>query len=139
MAPFEVIGVGIDLVEIARFRALLARRPALALRCFSEAERASLARRRDPVPALAARFAAKEATMKALGVGLGAFALAEVEVLSAPTGAPCLQLSGRAARLAAQRGATAFPLSLTHSEQSASALVLAQGAAAEQGSERGDR
>jgi len=63
----RVIGMGIDAVDVERFRQLLARRPNLAQRIFTDAERSFLSARTDPVPGLAARFAAKEATMKALG------------------------------------------------------------------------
>src|ERR687891_148860 len=99
-----VIGVGGDAVEGDRFRRLLARRPRLAGRLFTEEELAFAARRRDPAQPLAARFAAKEAVLKALGVGLGSARLAEIEVTRAAGGAPALQLGGRAAALAAERG-----------------------------------
>ena len=74
---------------------------------------------------LAARFAAKEAVMKALGVGLGAFAFRDVEVVKAPSGAPSLSLSGRAADLAARRGVRTWHLSLTHSGLVAEAVAVA--------------
>ena len=76
-----VVGVGLDAVDLDRFRALLARRPRLSGRLFTDGERAYAGQTADPVPRLATRFAAKEATMKALGVGLGAFAFADVEVV----------------------------------------------------------
>jgi holo-[acyl-carrier protein] synthase len=123
----EVLGLGTDLVEIPRFRAVLDRRPRLADRVFDERERASLAGRRDPVPGLAARFAAKEAVMKALGVGLGAFALAEVEVSRRVGGEPVLALHGRAAALAERRGVREWRLSLSHTATTAMAVVLALG------------
>ena len=63
-----MIGVGLDVVDIERFREVLARRPAMHQRLFTDGERALAAGRTDPVPALAVRFAAKEAVMKALGV-----------------------------------------------------------------------
>ena len=66
-------GIGIDAVEVDRFRTVLRRTPGVADRVFTDGERAAGARRRDPAQRLAARFAAKEAVMKALGVGLGAF------------------------------------------------------------------
>ena len=123
----EVLGLGTDLVEIPRFRTVLDRRPRRAARVFDERERASLAGRRDPVPGLAARFAAKEAVMKALGVGLGAFALAEVEVARRDGGEPVLHLHGRAAALAEQRGVREWRLSLSHTATTAMAVALALG------------
>lgn len=122
-----VVGLGSDLLEIPRLRAVLDRRPALIDRCFTDAERADLAPRRDAVPGLAVRFAAKEAVMKALGVGLGAFALREVEVRRGPAGEPDLVLHGRAAALASARGVTGWRLTLSHSSQSAMAVALALG------------
>lgn len=121
-----MIGIGIDLVEVDRFRRLLQRRPRVLGRLFTGYERESLARRHDPVPGLAARFAAKEATMKALGVGLGAFSFSEVEVRRLPSGAPQLALSGRAADLAAARGLSDFALSLSHTDETATAVVFAR-------------
>ena len=120
-----MIGIGIDAVEVDRFRMVLARRPALADRVFTASERAHVARSADPVPRLAARFAAKEAVMKALGVGLGAFAFHDVEVVSAPSGAPALVLSGRAAALAVEQGVVGWRLSLTHTSRSALAVAVA--------------
>ncbi|HET9091140.1 MAG TPA: holo-ACP synthase [Acidimicrobiales bacterium] len=121
-----MIGVGIDLVELRRFRQVLARRPGVAGRLFTEAERGSLAARRDPVPGLAARFAAKEAAMKALGVGIGAVSFRELEVRRLESGAPRLEVSGRAAELAGRLGVESFHLSLTHTEETASAVVIAR-------------
>jgi phosphopantetheine--protein transferase-like protein len=69
-----VVGVGVDAVDVDRFRLALRRRPRLADRLFTDGERADVAATRDPAERLAARFAAKEATMKALGSGLGSFA-----------------------------------------------------------------
>jgi holo-[acyl-carrier protein] synthase len=126
-APGAVLGLGTDLVEIPRFRMVLERRPRLAERVFDARERASLAGRRDPVPGLAARFAAKEAVMKALGVGLGAFALNEVEVARHDGGEPVLRLHGRAAALAETRGVREWRLSLSHTATTAMAVALALG------------
>jgi holo-[acyl-carrier protein] synthase len=123
----DVLGLGTDLVEIPRFRAVLDRRPRIVERVFDPRERASLDGRRDPVPGLAARFAAKEAVMKALGVGLGAFALAEVEVARAEGGEPSLRLHGRAAALAEHRGVREWRLSLSHTATTAMAVALALG------------
>ena len=118
-------GIGLDVVDLDRFRLLLSRRPAIAERVFTASERADAARAKDPVPHLAARFAAKEAVMKALEVGIGAFAFREVEVHRAKSGAPGISLSGRAAVLARDKGADVWHLSMTHSDLVAAASVVA--------------
>src|SRR5207244_1946900 len=82
-------------------------------------ERAYAFRHHDPAPRLAARFGAKEAVMKALGVGLGAFKLRDVEVMRKRGGAPVVALHGKAAVLADERGVTAWHLSLTHTDSMA--------------------
>lgn len=123
-----MIGIGLDAVDVARFRRVLARRPRLAERLFTEGERTYAARRADPTERLAARFAAKEALLKSLGAGLGAAAFQDIEVVAAPSGAPRLSLRGRAAVLAESRGVVRFELSLTHTHTSAQAIVVALGA-----------
>lgn len=120
-----MIGLGIDAVEVARFRQVLARTPGVAQRLFTDGERAYGARFKDPAPRLAARFAAKEAAMKAMGVGLGAFAFHDVEVVKAPSGAPSLRLSGGAAALAERLGVRELKLSITHTDETAEAVVAA--------------
>jgi holo-[acyl-carrier protein] synthase len=120
-----VLGVGVDAVDVVRLRRTLERTPSFATRVFTETEQALAATRRDPVPALAARFAAKEAVMKALGVGLGAFALREVGVVTLASGQPVLHVTGRAAGLAAEQGVTTWHLSLTHTATVAVAVVVA--------------
>lgn len=121
-----MIGVGTDLVEIERFRVALARTPSLAVRLFSDAERAYAAGQADPAERLAVRFAAKEAVMKALGVGLGAFPLRDVEVERDDTGRPRLVLRGRAEALAVTRGVTAWHVSLSHTASFAQAVAVAE-------------
>jgi holo-[acyl-carrier protein] synthase len=120
-------GLGTDLVEIARFRLALARRTSLSDRLFTEGEQEYAYGQHDPVQSLAARFGAKEATMKALGAGLGAFRFREVEVVRDDSGAPSLSLHGAAAELAHERGVHAWQLSLTHTDTTAMAVVLALG------------
>jgi holo-[acyl-carrier protein] synthase len=120
-----IVGVGVDVVDIERFRGVLARTPAMRERLFTEAELAYVAPRLDPVPSLAARFAAREAVMKALGLGLGAFGFHEVSVHVADGGAPSLIITGRAAELAAQRRAATFHVSLSHDGPVAIAIVTA--------------
>jgi holo-[acyl-carrier protein] synthase len=120
-----VIGIGIDAVEVARFRTVLARTPGVARRVFTDGERAYGDRARDPAPRLAARFAAKEAVMKAMGVGLGAFRFHDVEVVRAPSGQPLLVVRGAAATLAEELGVTGWRLSLTHTDETAEAVAVA--------------
>ncbi|MGH9247763.1 MAG: holo-ACP synthase [Acidimicrobiales bacterium] len=126
MATVSVVGTGVDVVDVERFRRVLTRRPQVARRIFTDAEREYATRKADPAPSLAARFAAKEATMKALGVGLGAFRLRDAEVVRTSSGEPWLRLTGGAAALAARRGAARFHLSLTHSALTAIAFVVAE-------------
>ena len=121
----NVVGIGTDLVEIERFRLAMERRARLPERLFSDDERAYAFRHRDPVPRLAVRFAAKEAVMKALGVGLGAFKLRDVEVVRRRGGAPVVGLHGKATVLADERGVNAWHLSLTHSDSMAMAVAIA--------------
>ena len=120
-----MIGIGADLVDVDRFRLALQRTPRLVDRLFSDAEQAYARRRRDPAERFAARFAAKEAAMKALGVGLGAFPLRDVEVVRADSGEPSLVLHGRAAELAASRGVTTWLLTLSHTSGVAHAIAVA--------------
>jgi holo-[acyl-carrier protein] synthase len=123
----RVRGIGVDAVDVARFRMVLVRRPGLAGRLFTDAERAYAHSGRDPGPRLAARFAAKEAVLKALGVGIGATGFRDVEVVRGDNGAPRLSLVGRAAALAAERGVRWWHLSLTHTDLVAVASVVAEG------------
>jgi holo-[acyl-carrier protein] synthase len=123
-----IVGVGVDEVELGRFRGVLARTPSVGARLFTEGERGYAEAAVDPTARLAARFAAKEAVMKALGVGLGAFGFHECEVVrDDATGAPSLVLHGAAAALATERGVTRWHVSLTHTDTCAAAFVIAEG------------
>ena len=97
-----LIGIGIDVVEIERFRESLRRTPSMRERLFTAAELDYVSSKADPVPSLAARFAAREAVMKAMGLGLGAFGFHEVSVERAASGAPSLMVD-RAGRRAGRR------------------------------------
>jgi holo-[acyl-carrier protein] synthase len=120
-----VIGIGTDLVEVDRFRLALERRPTIEERLFSDAERAYSHRFKDPTKHLAARFGAKEAVMKAMGVGLWKFALRDVEVVKLRTGQPLVQLHDKAAAMAVERGVREWRLTLTHTDSMAMAIALA--------------
>ncbi len=121
-----MIGIGIDLVDIERFRRSLERTPSMTQRLFTATELAYVAPKVDPVPSLAARFAAREAVMKALGVGLGAFGFPDVWVERTDAGVPWLVVTAAAADLASAAGVTAWHLSLTHSDTIAAAYVIAE-------------
>ena len=94
-------------------------------RIFTEHELAYVAPKSDPVPSLAARFASREAVMKAMGLGLGAFGFHDVWVAHRESGEPHLHVTGWAAELAAQRGIATWHLSITHTELVAIAYVVA--------------
>ena len=112
-------GVGIDLLEIDRMDRALRRHPRLADRVFTEAERDYAAARARPARHLAARFAAKEAVVKALGLSAG-FGLREIEIVAGEP--PTARLSGRAAEAA---GGARVEISLTHSRHFAAAVAVA--------------
>jgi len=119
LAP--VCGVGIDLLEIARLERALERRPRLAERLFTEQERRYAAARARPAQHLAARFCAKEAVAKALG--LSAWSFGDVEVVAQADG-PTVRLTGGAAARARALGVRVL-LSLTHSDLQAAAVAIA--------------
>jgi holo-[acyl-carrier protein] synthase len=122
-----MIGIGVDLVEIDRFRHALERTPALMDRIFTAAERDYSLRRRDPTERFAVRFAAKEAVMKAMGVGIGQVRLQDIEVDRAASGQPSVVLHGTAAQRAAALGIVEWKLTMTHTERSAEAIAVALG------------
>ena len=119
-----ILGVGLDLVPIARVEAMLARHGRRAAeRLFSPGERADCDGRAEPAQHYAARFAAKEAVLKALGVPPG-LRWVEIEVRTADAGRPLLILSGAAAAAAARRGVAIQHVSLTHAGGMAAAVVV---------------
>jgi holo-[acyl-carrier protein] synthase len=121
-----MLGVGLDAVELDRFRRTLARTPGLVERLFTPGEVAYARQRHDPTERFAARFAAKEAVLKAMGLGLGACGWHDVEVVRAEGGQPSLVLRGRALAAAQARGITTWHLSLTHTGATASAIAIAE-------------
>ena len=124
-----IVGVGIDLIEVDRLDRALARHGTrLEKRIFTRRELEDCRARADRVQALAARFAAKEACLKALGTGWSAgLSFRQVE-LTRPTGAaPRVQLHGAAAERAARLGVTVVHVSLTHQPRTAAAVVVLEG------------
>ena len=120
-----IIGLGLDATDLPRIRETVERFGERFLqRVFTDVELAYCTRQRDPVPSLAGRFAAKEATMKALGTGHSRGVLwKDIEVFR-EGGPPQLRLSGGAARRFAALGARRSLLTITHSEGLAMAQVL---------------
>lgn len=125
-----ILGLGTDLARTERFRAFLAAgKTALLERLFTAGERSYAMAKADPAPHLAARFAAKEAGMKAFGLGWrDGLAWHDFEVVPDPLGRPDLVLGGRAAELAAERGVTGVHLSYSHDGDYAVATVILEGA-----------
>jgi holo-[acyl-carrier protein] synthase len=124
-----VIGVGIDLVDLERVRALLASKGDQAMtRFFSEKEREYLASRPDASGHAAARIAAKEAVYKAMQSLAGARAVGwrDIEVSRDSEGRPTILLHGVAARLSTERGGLRIQISLTHSAVSAGAIAVVE-------------
>ncbi|HEX2658016.1 MAG TPA: holo-ACP synthase [Polyangia bacterium] len=123
-----IIGVGLDIVPIERMAATLARHGLrIEGRLFTEAERAYCTARGSPAQHFAARFAAKEALLKALGAPPG-LRWREMEVVAGANGAPALRLDGEAARAAAARGVATMHVSLTHAGGMAAAVVVLEAA-----------
>ena len=123
----NVIGVGVDLVDLDRVARLLGHKGEHAMqKFFTDAERAYLATRPDPTGHAAARIAAKEAVYKALQALPGARSVGwrEIEVTRDGDGRPAILLHGLAARLAAEHGGLVVQVSLTHSASSAGAVAV---------------
>ena len=115
-----IVGIGIDVVDVGRLARALERTPRLAARLFTDGER------RSPRPeSLAARFAAKEAVAKALGVP-GGLRWRDAEVVSDDSGRPRLAVHGGVAEEARSQGITTWHLSLSHDAAVATAIVVAE-------------
>jgi len=114
-----IVGVGVDVVDVARLGRALARTPRLAERLFTEGERDR------PLESLAARFAAKEAVAKALGAP-GGLRWRDAEVVAGPRGRPVLALHGGVAAEALAQGISTWHLSLSHDGGMATAVVVAE-------------
>ena len=123
----QVLAHGIDLVEVARIgRMVTDHGDSFLTRCFTDSERAYAGDRKRRDEHLAARFAAKEAVLKALGTGwANGIAWTDVEVVLLPSGQPTISLDGRAAEIAQSHGITRWLVSLSHTETHALASVIA--------------
>ena len=136
----NTVGLGVDIVDIARMEVILKRTPSFARRVFSEEERAYCEVRAVPAAHFAARFAAKEAVLKALGTGFSqGIGPRDVEVRRNAAGRPYVVLAGRAKEVALEQGITDLPLSLSHTRTEAVACALAlDGASARAAAKRVD-
>lgn len=120
----RVVSIGVDLVDIDRMRTILGRQARFVDRVFTESERRYCEAAADPAERFAARFAAKEAGLKALGVGLGGADFEDLVVGKQQSGEPVLLVSGRAADRAARLGIDSWLLTLSHSDAVACAVVV---------------
>ena len=125
-AGARVVAVGIDVVEVRRFSAALTRSRLLAGRLFADDEQVTRSGTPRSAASLAARFAAKEAVAKALGVP-GGMQWHDCRVVSEPTGRPVLLVTGTVAAAAAGQGIERWLLSLSHDAGIAAAVVIALG------------
>jgi len=125
----RIVGTGVDLSEVARIRGAIERHGERFLRrVFTPAERSYVDERKNRYERYAARFAAKEAAMKAIGTGWkNGVTWQDFEVANLPSGKPTLRLSGRAAQIAAELGVKSVSLSLSHTETLAIAQVILAG------------
>ena len=122
----NVVGVGIDQIEVSRIRDSLEKHGDHFLKkIFSENEQSYCKDKADPAPCLAARFAAKEAVAKAFGTGFGKeFGWLDSEIIHGDAGEPILSFKPRATELLKSKGAEKALVSLTHLETVASAIVI---------------
>jgi holo-[acyl-carrier protein] synthase len=124
-----IIGIGIDHVEMGKFRADVGlNESAFLARIFTDSEITYARSTDDYLERLAGRFAAKEATLKALGTGwTGDVDWKQIEIANTPSGQPRVTLTGRAAEIAAAAGAKYFLVSISHSSHLAIAEVVIEG------------
>ena len=121
-----IVSIGIDIVEVYRIRETLARTPRFAVRVYTDAERAYCeAKGAAAAQSYAARFAAKEAFLKALQTGWrGKITWHDIEIISGESGAPSLKITGEAWKILTDSGANRIHLSLSHTTEHAVAQVI---------------
>lgn len=122
-----VVAIGADLVDIDRMRTAIERQPRFVERVFTDAERMYCDKRNDPAERYAARFAAKEAVLKALGTGLGGGDFSDIEVIKLDSGKPELQVTGRALAKATELGIERWLITMSHSDHIAQVFVAGLG------------
>jgi len=123
----DILGIGVDVVEVARIERAMARHEAFVPRLFSPRERERCEGYSRPARRYAACFAAKEAACKALGAGKRGFSWREVELLAGEDGRPYLVLSGKTRETARRMGVQGIMVSISHTEELAVAFAQAWG------------
>jgi len=121
----RILGLGVDLADIERIRGVLEKYPRFAERCFTEHERDYAFRYARPERRLAARFAGKEAVMKAMGTGWRRVRWRDVEITGG--GKPTVRLTGTARARADILGVTGFEITITHTDTDALVIAVALG------------
>lgn len=119
----RIVGLGVDLADIARVARVLEKYPRFAERCFTPHEREYAFRHARPERRLAARFAGKEAVMKSMGTGWRRIGWQEIEITGG--GKPTVRVSGNAARRAESLGITEIMVTITHTDDSALVMAVA--------------
>lgn len=123
-----ILGVGVDLVSYDRIGKIYSKYPVRFLnRIFTGSEIENIKNRGSTVAIMAARFAAKEAVLKAIGCGIGPAALKEVEIIAVPGAQPRARLYGEASRLAGERNIGDILISMSHESPFACAFATAVG------------
>ena len=120
----EIVGLGVDICEIARMERALARHPTMRVRVFTPEEIAYCDSKARPAESYAGRFAAREATIKALG-GYRGKRWQDISVARHPSGAPAIELNGNAARRAEDLGVSRVLVTFTHERTNAVAFAVA--------------
>lgn len=121
----RIVGLGVDLADIERVGRVLAKYPKFAERCFTDHEREYAFRFASPERRLAARFAGKEAVMKAMGTGWRRIRWRDIEITGG--GKPTVRMSGNAAARATALGITEVLITITHTDTSALVMAVAVG------------
>ncbi len=121
----RILGLGVDLADIARVERVLDRYPRFAERCFTEHEREYASRFSSPARRFAARFAGKEAVMKSMGTGWRRIRWQDIEITGG--GKPTVNMYGGAARRAEGMGITEVLVTITHTDTSALVMAVAVG------------
>jgi holo-[acyl-carrier protein] synthase len=121
----RIIGLGVDLADVARVEKVLGKYPRFAERCFTEHEQEYAFRFAHPARRLAARFAGKEAVMKSMGTGWRRIGWKEIEITGG--GKPTVRMSGNASRRAKSLGITEVMVTITHTDTTALVMAIAVG------------